>query len=229
MNSDIIFCIFEYLDPPNLLKCSLVDKLFNSTSKSELLWKRLCDIDHFDMEINNDYRKNYKDYYKLNKFLRKYNKKVFHGLTMKSKKFEYWNNTCCHNFSIFPNEVCLLTNLQFLNLGLHSFKSLPSEISLLTNLTHFRLPNNDLREIPEEIGSLTNLKKLELMNNGIKLIPSTIGLLTNLTSISLFNNNLESLPDELTLLTNLRELILNDDALLGNMDLLTTCEHYDFQ
>lgn len=210
MDCDTIFCILELLESSYILKCGLVNKLFNIISKNELLWKRLCDFEYPDA-ISNNYRMNYEKYYRLNTFLTKYdNRKIlrYHDPTSTFVKicadFE-WLMMSSNGLHNIPVEISLLTNLHSLDISYNKLESIPKEIGSLTNLSHLNIHMNELKSLPIEIGLLVELKELRLDNNELRTIPQKISLLTNLQRLDLEDNPLESIPNEISLLTNLSQ------------------------
>src|ERR1700679_1277201 len=72
MNCDIIYSIFQYLDPFDIINCSLVCKLFNKVSHSEQLWKPLFAQTFYYVIVNESFYQNYIKYSKLDNFLYKF-------------------------------------------------------------------------------------------------------------------------------------------------------------
>jgi hypothetical protein len=238
MDPDGIFCVFSHLDYVNILACSSVDKQFYDVSKSEVLWKRLCNPEY---DITNDYRINYKNYHILNKFMLKYDhnwlnshkKGVlnWHGvITNLPKEFSSMTNlrslTLSHGATYSISAISSLTNLSHIDFSFNDLHSFDKAIISLTNLRDLRLMNNRIGSIPWEILRLTNLEIIHLSNNDIKSIPITMRSLTKLRILNLFNNKLESIPKEIYLLTNLDHLNLgrNKIELISGIGSLTKLE-----
>jgi Leucine-rich repeat (LRR) protein len=201
MNSDIIFCIFEYLTIKDLLNSSLINKLFNTTSKNELLWKRFCDKE-YEKLVENDYRVNYKSWTVLGKFLKKNRNNMRDAIK-------------CHSVSLprrdlesIPNELNLLKNVTHVELNNNYLEDMTPILSLL-NLKTLHLDYNKIENIPQEIGNLTNLEVLYISYNNLKSISESIGMLTKLSWFSIDNNNLKSIPESISLLTNLCEFYID--------------------
>ena len=124
--------------------------------------------------------------------------------------------TCIHNnFTLIPNALQHLTNLQELNLNDNGLMIVPDLIGNLTNLRDLSLYNNNLTFIPDSLGNLINLHYLDLSNNKLLAIPDSIVNLTNLEILNLQNNNLTSLPNLIGSLKKLRQLILINNNLIS--------------
>ncbi|MGB8508644.1 MAG: hypothetical protein WCD76_09580, partial [Pyrinomonadaceae bacterium] len=64
--------------------------------------------------------------------------------------------------SELPPEICLLHNLQALNLNGNLLTTLPAEINQLTKLTRLYIASNQFQTLPPELWNLTNLETLDL-------------------------------------------------------------------
>jgi Leucine-rich repeat (LRR) protein len=116
----------------------------------------------------------------------------------------------------FANEIiniCLLTKLQKLNLGLNKIINIPESLSNLSDLKELHLFTNCISTIPKCFGKLINLQELDLSNNRITKIPDCIGQLTNLRKLSLGGNQITNIPDHIGKLTNLLELNLTGNQI----------------
>ena len=188
MNCDIIYSIFQYLDPFDIIICSLVCKLFNKVSHSEQLWKPLFKNTFYDVILTNDtYYNNYKKYNKLNNFI---------GKTLISLHY-------------YPNEPYLNVNDIF-NVECITFEGqkichIPQEIGLLVNIRTLQLIGLPLQTFPD-IFQLINLKELEINNNLIKIIPSEIKQLINLEYLVMCDTKLQMIPNEICQMTKLSRL-----------------------
>ena len=65
----------------------------------------------------------------------------------------------------------------------NNFTSFPLEIGLFSNLTRLEFENNKLTALPELVTQLKKLKYLNLGDNNIKELPQNIG---NLSQLKLF-------------------------------------------
>jgi hypothetical protein len=91
-----------------------------------------------------------------------------------------------------PNELALLTNMNYLDLSDNNLMgTIPSQIALMLNLRGLSLQNNNLTgTIPSEIALMLNLYYMDLYSNSLTgMIPSEIALMSNLSGLSLYNNN----------------------------------------
>jgi internalin A len=202
MDCDIIYCILCFLNPKNILSCSSINKQFNTTSKSELIWKQFCDRDYKNIIMDN-YCINYKKYKILHRFV---------GLNMYSNNVISLDKSYSGLESI-PSEIGLLTNLELLYLSNNRLRSIPVEMCTLTNLRYLDLDRNKLQFMPNEIGLLTNLKQLKLSENYLRSVPKEIGSLLKLKSLHVCENKLKSVPQEIGLLTSLLTLELHSNKL----------------
>lgn len=105
-------------------------------------------------------------------------------------------------------EICLLQNLEALDIRHCSLKSLPENITNLKKLKTLYIGHNDFIEFPKQIRKLKNLALLDASNLRLKSIPPEIFELKNLSNLTLFRNQLESLPDEILNLKDLQYLFL---------------------
>lgn len=243
MDPDGIFCILSHLDYVNVLVCGSVNKQFYGISKSEVLWKRLCNPEY---DIASDYCKNYKNYHILNKFMLKYDrdwlgsykKGIFnwHGvITSLPKEFSLLTNlrslTLSHGATYSISAISSLTNLDHIDFSFNDLHSFDKAIISLTKLRDLRLMNNRIGSIPLVISRLANLEIIHLSDNDIKSIPITIRSLTKLRFLNLHDNRLESIPKEIYLLTNLERLDLGRNKIdlisgigsLAKLECLSLC------
>jgi Leucine-rich repeat (LRR) protein len=219
MNSDIIFCIFEYLNSIDLLNCSLTNKQFYAISTSELLWKRLCDQE-YETQVTNNYRTNYKSWSILYRFLVKYNAM---GTNIKDNII----NLCGRQLKSIPDEFVLLKNVSFIEFSSNNLNVIPSQIFLLVSLKGISLDYNHIEVIPENISVLTNLQTLYIAHNELRWISESICMLTKLLQISIEYNNLQSIPSSISLLTNLCDLYIDytqekliPESLVGKLQIM---------
>jgi Leucine-rich repeat (LRR) protein len=130
-------------------------------------------------------------------------------------------------FGTIPNELALLSNLNYLDLSSltgtipnNLTGTIPSQIALMSNLYGLYLSGNSLTgTIPTEIALMSNLSELSLWGNSLTgTIPSQLGLLTKLNWLLLDSNNLTgTIPSQLGLLTNLTGLVLFSNSLTGTI------------
>jgi Leucine-rich repeat (LRR) protein len=115
--------------------------------------------------------------------------------------------------SIIPDEISLLTKLNYIDFNYNQLNSISPKIGTLQELTYLNLNDNELTSVPQEIGQLTNLQGLVLYNNQLSSIPTEIGQLTQLTALELSGNKLTSVPPEIGQLTKLEGLALDNNQL----------------
>lgn len=193
MNSDIIYSIFQYLTPPNIINCSLVCKLFHKVSNLDHLWKLLFKNKFYNVLKHKHFYKNYKRYSKLNNFILMY-------INGKPRQYSKFN----------VNHYFLKNDFTFYNVQLYE---IPNEIMLLKHINSLNLINISLSTFPLPILRLTNLTKLSITHNFIECIPTNIKDLINLESLDLSDNRLQTIPDEMCQLSKLKDLFLNDNKL----------------
>jgi len=140
MNSDRLSIIFNRLTINGIYSVLSVCKQYNMIINNDAFWNSLFS-DKFDqIIIKNNYKLNYKQFYKLDNFLFK--------TIGKSANDVYYKQT------LFLND--------------RKLKSIPGKIGLLTQLEDLYLHKNELKSIPIEIGKLTQLQILNLNNNPLK-------------------------------------------------------------
>ena len=74
------------------------------------------------------------------------------------KRFDLSHN----NFTEFPQELALFTNLRSLSLRKNKINAIPEDIAPLANLTELELGGNPIEYLPQSFTQLTNLKKLTI-------------------------------------------------------------------
>ncbi|XP_017554490.1 leucine-rich repeat-containing protein 58a isoform X1 [Pygocentrus nattereri] len=141
-----------------------------------------------------------------------------------------------NSFSLFPTSICLLSNLEHLDLSNNYLTAMPEDITRLANLktlvaknNHFdetsfpkhfgtmhieslNLSGNRFREIPRQFLKLSRLLSLSLGGNRLKSIPAEIENLNRLEMLYLGGNMISSIPPELANLRCLRYLVLCDNC-----------------
>lgn len=114
---------------------------------------------------------------------------------------------------VFPIELCLLKNLEELDLSSSQFREYPHEFSLLKNLKNIDLSWNGIDQIPFGLGTFKQLRKINLSHNSLSILKSDIGMLENLLHLDISDNKLENVPKEIGRLSNLRFLDLSHNLL----------------
>lgn len=99
----------------------------------------------------------------------------------------------------FPNSICEMRSLRYLDAHMNEIHGLPIAIGRLTNLEVMNLSSNfsDLIELPDTISDLANLRELDLSNNQIRVLPDSFFRLEKLEKLNLDQNPLEYPPQEM--------------------------------
>lgn len=245
-NHNILFEILSYLSTRDIIKCSLVCKLFYNASRNDLLWKHKLTIEKGNDATNymNVFKKiTYTDTYKMYyciKNLQKfrplfvtefyeqvklnltycYFKKIPYGVTLlHNLEILYLNDNRLLNF----DEITNLTNLQGLYIDYNKLTSIPNNINNLINLRILRLHNNNITHIPYELCKLTNLEFIDLSSNLITKIPYEFYNLEKLKSINFSYNRLKYFPFDLPFYIKLEEINIK----CNNIDLRKLMEMYN--
>lgn len=121
-------------------------------------------------------------------------------------------NNFLEDFSL-PKKICMLQNLEVLNLSGNLFKSFPVEVTDIQGLKSLYLGGNQIEEVTHEIRKLERLEVLYLGGNNLRDIPAEMGRLLSLKSLILCENQLQSLPSTISCLRNLRSLALHKNQL----------------
>ncbi|XP_031556682.1 malignant fibrous histiocytoma-amplified sequence 1 homolog isoform X2 [Actinia tenebrosa] len=120
-----------------------------------------------------------------------------------------------HNsFSVFPEQICQLKNLEKLYLNSCGLTSISTNISSLINLLEADFSQNDFSGgLPEQLFDLPRLKDLYLIECKLDHLPPKIGNLRQLEGIRLNDNFLEEFPDEVFNLIHLKKLSANNNRI----------------
>lgn len=228
MNNDCWMNVFLYLPLKHISSCLITCEQFNEILNGNTYWQPLILQDYGHQTSDNNYKEKYRQFHKLDIFLRKVNPKI----NIKNKFKEVLNlghrklysipneinllsniNTiylCGNNIEVFPQGICQMTNLMHIDINLNKLKSLPSDIQQLTKLRNLYLPYNCLETLPSQIGLLTNLRGLNFNHNKLKSLPNEISNLTNLIYLGLNDNPLKSLSFDMTQFKNTKFIVTND-------------------
>ncbi|XP_054609316.1 leucine-rich repeat-containing protein 18 isoform X2 [Dunckerocampus dactyliophorus] len=112
-------------------------------------------------------------------------------------------NLSFKQFSVVPNCIDKLCQLDELNLSRNLIKRLPDFIDAFNNIQILDLHSN------YELGKLQNLRTLNLGLNMLQTLPTSIGELKELTYIGLSDNKFTRVPKCLELLQNLKKANLD--------------------
>ncbi|KAK1802824.1 hypothetical protein P4O66_021359 [Electrophorus voltai] len=140
-----------------------------------------------------------------------------------------------NSIAFFPSSVCLLPNLEYLDISNNAISVLSDDITRLTNLKTFVAKNNNLDEtsFPKFFGSMQNLQTLNFSGNRFREIPVQF-LKLSLQSLSLGGNRLKGIPAEIEHLTRLEMLYLGGNMIssippelanLGRLRCLVLCDN----
>lgn len=171
---DVLFHIFEYVDPDEIVNVSVISKQFHYICSDDFLWLtyyKFCE-DYHNKNLNN---LSNKDAYKI-----------------------------CHNVSLIKRELKIdksmdnILKMRNLISGSKRVTKIPKEIAqLYMHLQKLYLSDNEITIIPHEIGLLFNLQELYLSNNKITKIPEQLLQLINLRELNLSCNNITKVSKEL--------------------------------
>ncbi|XP_070140534.1 leucine-rich repeat-containing protein 57 isoform X2 [Drosophila kikkawai] len=113
----------------------------------------------------------------------------------------------------FPDCICRLVSLKFLNVSCNNIVRLPPELGYLTLLETFWCNNTGLRELPLEIRNCERLETLGVRGNPLKSLPESMGALSSLRWFTAENCELEEMPLTFALLSSLVHLNLKGNRL----------------
>lgn len=99
----------------------------------------------------------------------------------------------------FPNSICEMRSLRYLDAHMNEIHGLPIAIGRLTSLQVLNLSGNfsDLTELPDTISDLASLKELDVSNNQIRVLPDSFFRSEKLEKLNLDQNPLEFPPQEI--------------------------------
>jgi len=87
----------------------------------------------------------------------------------------------------FPPSVCLLINLEELNLYDNLFTELPVCLAEMPKLVKINLSTNAFTQFPEILFSMTKLKWLSISGIKMTVLPAGIGNLVNLEYLEMYD------------------------------------------
>ncbi|XP_078158818.1 putative disease resistance RPP13-like protein 1 [Carex rostrata] len=109
------------------------------------------------------------------------------------------------SYSLLPNTLHTLKHLRYLCVQDSQMEMLPETLCLLYNLQTLDLHCDFLSELPVNIKNLINLRYFQLSSDEIQQLPESIFLLRNLHTLSLrYCKKLKELPRGIELLSRLR-------------------------
>ena len=163
-NSDVLSCIFHFLNSDDLIRVSRVCKKWYAISRDEPAWEYRIG---FDLLFPSPTWYNYTMYIFQKKLRKKLGLKESGKNLFTVKYFDLSGN----KLASVPPELGKLSNLESLHLECNQLDDIPPEVGNLINLTLLRLQNNQLTSIPSEFGNLANLMELLSRHNQYLIIP----------------------------------------------------------
>ncbi|CRL07521.1 CLUMA_CG020486, isoform A [Clunio marinus] len=109
----------------------------------------------------------------------------------------------------FPENLALMSGLQYLKLDKTEITEIPEELGKLGKLEHLSLKSNEIEKLYGEVTELSNLRSLNIRKNQIKTsgVPNELFNLFELTTLDLSHNKLKDVPEGLEKAKSL--LVLN--------------------
>lgn len=123
-----------------------------------------------------------------------------------------------NNLQYLPNELVLLTNLEFLNCSWNRLITLPSIIGSFKSFRTLNASKNRITHLADDLGYCSYLQYLDLSENHLETVPESLCNCTRLRVIYLQNNQLITLPLGLSQLRNYG--VLEDMDISGNSKLI---------
>ena len=114
---------------------------------------------------------------------------------------------------VFPEEIFLLKDLEYLDIRENGFSKIPSGIGTLKKLRYLDIRYNELKDLPVEFGKLKNLKKLYLGYNSFESVPEHLRNLESLFLIDITENSLSSGVEKLFDIPSLTNIYLQTNKL----------------
>lgn len=103
-------------------------------------------------------------------------------------------------------------NLRRLNLAINQLTDLPDEVGLLSQLQWLNLNDNLIRYLPDTMSDLTHLVKLGLVQNQIQVLPANVFLhMLELQKLDIRRNQLKYLPPSILALAPRQEVDVHVD------------------
>ncbi len=121
-------------------------------------------------------------------------------------------NLSNNNISKIPDELALLSKLNYLDLSKNQFKgAVPQIIFKFSNLQTLFLDHNQFDQMPPEIGNLSKIRMLFLGNNLFKTLPNDMAKLAGIEVLYLNNNLLQNLDWNIGMHQKMRLLSLSNN------------------
>ena len=171
-----------------------------------VFFKKICvELKRFGYVISSEPSKNYQIQAGQIRIWLKNNQTVL-------KKIRNLDLSNC-KMNVFPEEICMLSNLETLSLSCNRVVYVPEMIGSLLHLKALDLSCNQISELPIAIANINNLRHLDLSDNRFRYFPRAVCFLKALKSLDISDNQLTSLPAEIANLMNLGELSVADNHL----------------
>jgi len=116
----------------------------------------------------------------------------------------------------FPEVICKLKKLQYLQLTEGTITTIPKCISNLKKLEILDLFSNNIKEIPVEFSKLTALVELNISHNNITTLPTAFGKLPSLQNLYIDNNSIKIIPNAICQLKKIQKLNISNNVLTSN-------------
>ncbi|RUS83985.1 hypothetical protein EGW08_008246, partial [Elysia chlorotica] len=116
----------------------------------------------------------------------------------------------------FPECICYLPDLVFLDLSWQQIRNIPASFGNLRKLQELKLKWNQLQEVSHELKKCTKLLRIDL-SGALRLlsaIPSALFYLEDLHTLNLSDNFFTDIPGEVCGLVKLRHLVVQRNSLL---------------
>lgn len=133
------------------------------------------------------------------------------------------------NFSVFPENIGYLTNLQQLELSGHSYATLSNNFTKLTKLQNLSLENSRLKSLGE-LAACPSLRKLSVKNNKLTSFSRSFQKLLHLNDVNMSYNQIKDISSDVGALLELIKLDVSFNRISKvNMDLkqMTQLEYLD--
>jgi Leucine-rich repeat (LRR) protein len=114
---------------------------------------------------------------------------------------------------VFPDEIFLLNDLEYLDIRENGLTAVPAEINKLKKLRYLDIRYNELAELPGSFNELTSLERLYLGYNSFETVPDNLDGLENLFLIDFTENRVADGVEKLFVLPRLTNIYLNQNRL----------------
>ncbi len=116
-----------------------------------------------------------------------------------------------HPLTTIPPEICLLPDLETLEMTGTKICKLPPNLTKLKNLVQITINDGALEEFPPVFLKMKQLQNISLQGNKISTLPTNIAALSDLEILNLRKNQIQKLPANFGKLHKMRRLILDSN------------------